>query len=128
MIILDASFIIAHLNLADSHHSRAEELLLAAGVASLGASALTLADVLVEPTQRGQAELTSAILRKLKVVAVPVDGSGVESLARLRGGTRLKLPDCCVIHAAEQTRSDTIATFDERLAKVAQERGLNVLH
>lgn len=39
-------------------------------------------------------------------------------LALLRAGTGLKLPDCCVLLAAEQTRG-TIATFDGRLTAAA---------
>lgn len=43
-------------------------------------------------------------------------------LAVLRAGTRLKLPDCCVLLAAEQSHG-AVATFDDRLANAAGDRG-----
>jgi predicted nucleic acid-binding protein len=46
-------------------------------------------------------------------------------LAALRAGTGLKLPDCCVLQAAEQAHAG-IATFDDRLAAAARELGVDV--
>jgi len=46
-------------------------------------------------------------------------------LAVLRADTNLKLPDCCVLLAAEQTHG-AVATFDDRLATAARERGFVV--
>ena len=46
-------------------------------------------------------------------------------LAALRAGTDLKLPHCCVLLATQQT-SGAIATFDDRLAVAAHERGFVV--
>lgn len=46
-------------------------------------------------------------------------------LARLRAATTLKMPDCCVLLAADQL-ADAIATFDDRLADVARNHGLAV--
>lgn len=38
----------------------------------------------------------------------------------------LKLPDCCVLFAAEQV-AGSVATFEDRLAGAARARGLEVL-
>jgi hypothetical protein len=43
----------------------------------------------------------------------------------LRARTRLKLPDCCVIMAAE-IAAGTILTFDERLAAAARRLGVGI--
>ena len=46
-------------------------------------------------------------------------------LATLRARTGLRLPDCCVLLAAESERA-AIATFDEQLASTATGLGLEV--
>jgi hypothetical protein len=48
-------------------------------------------------------------------------------LAMLRAETRLKLPGCCVLLAAEQVCDAQIATFDDRLYGVARQRGFAVI-
>jgi predicted nucleic acid-binding protein len=126
VIILDASVLIAHLDDKDAHHERARELLLATSSLPWGASPVTLAEVLGAPTRVGRLELTAAGLRKLKIQRVPLSETSPELLARLRVETNLKLPDCCVIHAAEQVGAGTVATFDDRLAMAARQRGLTV--
>jgi predicted nucleic acid-binding protein len=45
----------------------------------------------------------------------------------LRAETRLKLPDCCVLLAAEQVSDAHVATFDDRLDVAARQRGFVVL-
>jgi hypothetical protein len=63
------------------------------------------------------------VLDELPVAAQPVPEDAPRRLALLRAGTNLKLPDCCVLLAAEQTDA-AVATFDRRLADAATERGL----
>ena len=46
-------------------------------------------------------------------------------LAALRAGTRLRLPDCCVLLAA-QTAGAQVASFDERLTAAAESLGMTV--
>jgi predicted nucleic acid-binding protein len=46
-----------------------------------------------------------------------------ERLAALRVATELKLPDCCVLLAAEDAQA-RLLTFDARLAREAGRRGL----
>lgn len=125
MIVLDASVLIAHLDASDVHHERALELLLDVAGEALGASPLTLAEVLVGPARAGQLDRGSAVLHQLNVTSVRLDEDAPTRLAALRADTGLKLPDCCVLLAAEQTHS-MVATFDDRLASAASEHGVVV--
>lgn len=124
MIILDASVLIAHLSGADMHHE-AERLLLA-NDDPLAVSQMTLAEVLIEPERRGRLRDALDAVRVLGVteLSLPPDAAG--QLARLCVETRLKLPDCCVILAAQQETA-TVATFDARLGQAARALGLSVV-
>lgn len=126
MIILDASVLIAHLDRTDAHHDRAQQLLLDAADEDLAASPVTLAEVLVAPARAGQLDRATAALGVLGVRSVPLDADAHVRLAALRAGTGLKLPDCCVLLAAEQRRA-TMATFDDRLAAAGRDHGHLVL-
>ena len=125
MIVLDAGVLIAHLDATDLHHERATALLHNAADQALAASPITLAEVLVGPARAGRVDHGTALLRDLDVASVPLLEDAPVRLAVLRAGTGLKMPDCCVLLAAEQTRSG-LATFDDRLATAATERGLAV--
>ena len=123
MIVLDASVLFAHLDAADSHHERADRLLAASGSEELGASVVTLAEVLVGPARKGVVERALAALEQLAVSAVPIARETAVRLALVRAETGLKLPDCCVLLAAEESGA-AVATFDDRLAGAATSRGL----
>jgi predicted nucleic acid-binding protein len=112
VIVLDAGVLIAHLDATDGHHDRAAELLLLAAdqAQPLGASPITLA---------------AAVLGQLGVCAVDLPLDAAVRLAALRAATTLKLPDCCVLLAADQV-ADAVATFDDRLAGAARSHGLTV--
>jgi predicted nucleic acid-binding protein len=125
VIVLDASVLIAHLDASDAHHERAGALLLDVAHESLGASPLSLAEVLVGPARAGQLDRATAVLHQLEVTSVRLDEDAPARLAVLRAGTSLKLPDCWVLLAAEQVRG-AVATFDDRLAAAARERGFVV--
>lgn len=125
MIVLDASVLIAHLDATDIHHDRAGALLGDAAVEAFGASPITLAEVLVGPARAGEVERGTALLHELGVTSVRLLDDAPARLAVLRAGTGLKLPDCCVLLAAEQTRG-AVATFDDRVANAATERGLAI--
>jgi predicted nucleic acid-binding protein len=56
---------------------------------------------------------------------VPIGDAAPAALAGLRAATGLKLPDCCVLLAAEQVGGG-LGTFDDRLATAARERGVPV--
>jgi predicted nucleic acid-binding protein len=125
VIVLDASVLIAHLDAADAHHERASALLLDIADEPLGASPLSLAEVLVGPARAGQLDRASAVVHQLHVTCVRLEDDAATRLAVLRAGTSLKLPDCCVLLAAEQTHG-AVATIDDRLATAARERGFVV--
>jgi len=125
VIVLDASVIIAHWDSADTQHRQANELLLRSSGEEIAASPITLAEVLVVHVRSGRLDAARKALKDLEVLTLPLDDAAV-GLALLRSSTRLKLPDCCVLLAAEQRRA-SIATFDARLAAAARARGHAVL-
>jgi predicted nucleic acid-binding protein len=125
VIVLDASVLIAHLDGNDAHHAAATERLLAYADRPFGASSITLAEVLVATTRAGAAATAQTALRDLDLteLALPQDASA--RLAALRVETALKLPDCCVLLAAEAC-GGSVLTFDERLAREARRRGVGL--
>lgn len=123
MIILDASVLIAHLDTQDAHHDRAEQLLLASALERLAASPITLAEVFVGPARAGRLDEAVAAVSRLELVLVAVAEDAPLQLARLRAASGLKLPDCCVLLAAEQSLGE-VATFDHLLARAAKNLGL----
>lgn len=126
MIVLDASVLIAYLDGSDPHHDAAEALLVVAIQDDLGVNPLTLAEVLVVPARTGRLETTLSVLRDLDVVTLPLPPDTAVRLAELRAHTTLRMPDCCVLLAAEGAGS-SIASFDTQLARAAETRGLGVL-
>ena len=123
MIVLDASVLIAHLDPRDALHEAADERLLDASDQPFGASTITLAEALVAPLRAGALATTRAALRSLGVEELLLPAGAAERLAALRADTGLKLPDCCVLLAAEEANGGVL-TCDERLARAAADRGL----
>ncbi len=123
MIVLDASVLIAHLDATDAHHERATELLVNTAAETLGASPLTLAEVLVGPARAGTMDAARAALTAMTIETVRLSDDAAIRLAVLRANSGLRLPDCCVLLAAETTHAD-VATFDDKLARAATEIGL----
>lgn len=123
MIVLDASVLIAFLDGSDLHHLRACALLDAAQDATLMVSALTLAEVLVGPTRAGRLAEAGAILDRLEIRTVPVDGLGAVALAEVRVRTRLRMPDACVLVAALDSGAQ-VATFDAEIVNAARLLGI----
>jgi len=126
VIVLDASVLIAYLDGEDSHHGAAETLLTRAIDDDLAANPLTLAEVLVVPAREGRMDLVLAALRDLEVEALPFPADTTVRLAQLRASSGLRMPDCCVLLAAEDAGA-RVASFDGRLAQAAQDRDLLVL-
>jgi predicted nucleic acid-binding protein len=125
VIVLDASVLIAHFDGTDPHHEAATALLLEAIEEGFAASPLTLAEVLVGPARAGRLAEAEAVLRELDVAAVPLPEDAPPRLAQLRADIGLRLPDCCVLLAAQDS-SGVVATFDDRQATRARELGLSV--
>lgn len=126
MILLDASVLIAYLDGEDSHHAAAERLLAQAIEDELAASTLTLAEVLVVPARHGRLDAVRAVLCDLEVQELPCPANSAVRLAQLRANTGLKMPDCCVLLAAEDVGA-RVASFDDRLLKAAEARELGIL-
>jgi len=126
VIILDASVLIAYLDTDDAHHQRANQLLTEHAHTAFGTSVITRAEVLVGPARYGRRRAIEEVLARLAIhtYGLPDDAAG--QLAELRATTRLHLPDCCVLLASESTGALEIATFDQKLAKAATDRGITV--
>lgn len=123
MIVLDASVLIAFMFEQDAHHEAALELMTRLAADTFGASPLTLAEVLVVPTRLNRMPAAQQMLSDVGMAEIPFPPDAAAALAQLRADTGLKLPDCCVLLAAHLT-AGTVATFDQRLAGVASDRGL----
>lgn len=124
MIVLDASVLIAHLDGTDALHARATTALEAAVRSPIGASTITLAEVMVGPARSGRAAATEAALRELAVEEIPLPVGAAPRLAALRAETALKLPDCCVALAARDASAEGVLTFDDGLARALIRLGL----
>ena len=83
----------------------------------------TFAEVLVAPARAGQLGGVRSALRDLQITEVPLGADAAPRLATLRVRTSLKLPDCCVLLAAEDAGAAAVLTFDEQLAAVARAAG-----
>jgi predicted nucleic acid-binding protein len=123
VIIVDAKVLIAHLDSTDANNSRAMMLLESAGGTRIGTSTVTLAEVLVRPTQVGLLREVEAKLRELRLAEVGLGRHAAVRLALLRAETGLKMPDCCVLLAAEDGDATGILTMDERLRAQAVRLG-----
>jgi predicted nucleic acid-binding protein len=124
VIVLDANVLIAHLDQGDAHHTAATERLLDLADEPFGSSSITLAEVFVAPTRAGNLSAAQAALRTLGVTELPLPPNASERLATLRVETTLKLPDCCVLLAAEFA-GGAVLTFDDQLAREAALRHLD---
>lgn len=123
MIVLDASVLIAFLDPSDALHDDAVSCLVTVGSGRLLVSPITHAEILVGPTRAGTIDVTQSALGTLGVTEVGLPADAAPRLAGLRVTTGLKLPDCCVILAAQESRC-RILSFDDRLVAAARELGL----
>ncbi|MEX1142857.1 MAG: type II toxin-antitoxin system VapC family toxin [Thermoleophilaceae bacterium] len=123
MIVLDASVLIAHLDGGDQHHAHAQGLLKANSQEPLGASPITLAETLVSPARGGRLADAETALQRLGVDELALGENAPGRLAQLRTDTGMKLPDCCVLLAA-QDHDARVASVDTDLLKAASKPGL----
>lgn len=126
MVVLDASVLIGHLDNNDSHHDRAMRLLLATDGQMLGASAITLAETLVSPARTGRMADAQAALTRLGVQELALGDAAPSRLAQLRAHLGVKLPDCCVLLAAQE-HMGAVASFDAGVIKAAHKLGLRTV-
>ena len=125
MIVLDASVLIGHFEAADPHHADATALLKAHMTDSFASSVVTLAEVYVGASRAGQADRLDQLLAQLAIQSLELSADAAHRLGQLLTTTGLKLPDCCVLYAAERHHA-AIATFDGALAKRATNMGLTI--
>jgi predicted nucleic acid-binding protein len=123
VIILDASVLIAHLDGSDRHHAKARNLLETNSGESLGASPITLAETLVSPARADRLGDAQAALQRLGVQELPLREGAPGRLAEMRAEVGLKMPDCCVLLAA-QDHEGIVASFDSDLLTAARKLGL----
>jgi predicted nucleic acid-binding protein len=123
VIVLDASVLIAHLDGSDRHHARARSLLEANSGDSLGASSITLAETLVSPARAARQGDAEAALQRLGVQELPIREGAPGRLSEMRAEVGLKMPDCCVLLAA-QDHEGIVASFDSDLLSAARKLGL----
>jgi predicted nucleic acid-binding protein len=126
LIVLDASVLIAHLNESDRHHAKAGSLLESVSGEPWGASDVTLAEALVTPARLGHLEEVESALVALDVQEVPLGSGAPGRLAEMRAEAGLKLPDCCVLLAAQNNEA-ALATFDAGLLAAAGQRGIELV-
>jgi predicted nucleic acid-binding protein len=89
----------------------------------LGASEITLAETLVAPARAGRLDDAREALEQLEVTELALGVEAPVRLAQLRVETNHKLPDCCVLLAA-QDHQGMVASFDADLTRAARELGL----
>jgi predicted nucleic acid-binding protein len=123
VIVVDASVLIAHLDARDAHHERAERVLGTAAGQDFIASPVTIAEVLTGPARVGRLSEAQVALGLLGVREQSMRRDAPVRLAQLRVTTQLKLPDCCVLLAAEDVSAEAVASFDDRLAATARKLG-----
>jgi predicted nucleic acid-binding protein len=124
--VLDADVLIAHLDPDDAQHGRATACLeRAAAQGPLAASALTVAEVLVHPTAGGMGEQAYAALLAMDLMVLDIPADAAVQLASLRATTGRRMPDCCILLAAERT-GGAVLTFDEKLRGSAANVGISV--
>jgi predicted nucleic acid-binding protein len=124
VIVLDAGVLIAHLSVDDIRQDAAFEIL--DTEEDLLIHPLTLAEALVHPARMGTELADLAKIDSLGLLRCEETVDEAVHIARLRAASSLKLPDCAVLVTAEEFGA-TLATFDRRLASVAQERGVAVV-
>jgi predicted nucleic acid-binding protein len=126
LTVLDADVLIAHLDPEDAHHERATACLeQAAAQGPLAASALTAAEVLVHPAAGGLGEQAYAALQDMDLLILDIPADAAMQLAALRARTGRRMPDCCVLLAAERT-GGAVLTFDTKLRRSAADVGVSV--
>lgn len=120
--MLDASVLLAHFDDTDPHSEAAAAIL--ADADELAASTITLAEVLVGAARAGRLDEQLAAIAQLQITELRLERGAAAALAPLRADTGLRMPDCCVLHAALSSGAEALPTRDAQLAKAAAAHGL----
>ena len=119
LIHIDAGVIIGFLDTDDAHHASARRQLAEAaeGNQQLAIAASAIAECLVAPARRGEAEIQIALelMNRLPISVIHLDAATATQAARLRARHRsLRLPDALVIATAASAGADQLVTTDHR--------------
>ena len=126
VIVVDASVVIATLARVDEHHEKALLFFKRHLRDRLVMHPLNMAEALVGGAKLGRLAEAGQKIAALGVSVVQPEADEPGLIAELRIGTRLKLPDCCVLSLALQLTAP-IATFDARLASAATSRAVGIV-
>jgi predicted nucleic acid-binding protein len=122
-VALDADVAIGFLDPTDAHHESAVAALHELRQVTLSMAASAYSEVLVRPVASDSANAVERFVDRLRIDIVPLDRRIARRAAELRARhARLRLPDAIVL-ATSLDRDARLLTFDERLAKLARERG-----
>ena len=125
MIILDANVLIGFLDSNDVHHARAVDLLDRHREYGLASSVLSVAEALVHPAHAGVSESALASLVAIGLQVLALDPEDAAELAKVRSGSRIRMPDAVALHAALKWNCE-LATFDDELLAAAARAGVGV--
>lgn len=126
LVTLDASVLIAVSDPDDAHHDQAAGFFRSSLFErNLVVHPFNISEAAVRPSQAGLADRVRGLWGFLGVRVTKVDDDQPWRLASLRVSTGLGLPDCCVLDTARQT-SSAVATFDSRLARQAEQLGVDL--
>ena len=125
LVVLDASALIALASDIDPNHSWALGMFRDTAGFGIQMTALTQAEVLVHPARAGKLEKFLKLIGALVLEITPIEESDSSQIARIRSTTSLKMPDAVVLSQALKV-AGSIATTDQKLAKVARENGVGV--
>lgn len=122
--VLDASAMIALLDHRDAHHDRAADVLDRLALTTFAASTLSIAETLVGAVRERMLPIAREQLAAIELGEHRLQDGAAVRLAQLRAETGLKLPDCAVLHTAEQLAAGAVVTFDDRLAAAVEAQGI----
>ncbi len=121
LIVLDASFLIAHLDPSDSLHTSAVAALKARAADDLVLPGSAYAEVLVDPARKRRLGSVRSQIRALLISVEPIGEAIAERAADLRARHRaLRLPDALVIAAGEELGAELVLTGDRRWPRVSK--------
>jgi len=123
MIVLDACVLISHFGPGDAHQTKAANIIDSED--QLLIHPLTISECGVMPARTGQLDEYRSDIDRLGLDVWRPDDDHWYRVAALRAATSLALPDCCVLDTA-RTLVGSLATFDDKLTKVAKSMGIPV--
>lgn len=121
VVVLDASVVIAFLDPDDALHEAAVQALTRHQHHELVMPASVYAEILVAPYRRGP-EAVSEVESFLADFAIRMDAltpTTARAAAKLRSGSRLRLPDALVLATATEIDADTVLTGDRSWAPLS---------